>query len=81
VDRACPSELTGAARPQEAKRYVVGQRVRVRADGQVGTVSNIKIEGATGLAEGERPGLRIQVPGRNLKFTELAQNSKAGPAV
>lgn len=30
----------------EARRYTIGQRVRVKTNGQVGTVANIKIEGA-----------------------------------
>ena len=33
---------------QDAKRWTIGQRVRLK-DGQVGTVANIRIAGATGL--------------------------------
>ncbi len=33
---------------QDAKRWTIGQRVRLK-DGQIGTVANIRIAGATGL--------------------------------
>eukprot|EP01052_Picozoa_sp_SAG31_P022696 SAG31_NODE_1819_length_7201_cov_9.661504_5_plen_286_part_00 len=54
-----------AVAKEQAKRFTIGQRVRCnqnagpKYDGQVGTVNNIKIEGATGLRTDDRPGVRV----------------------
>ena len=44
----------------DAKRWTIGQRVRLK-DGQVGTVSNIRIKGATGLGWENRPGITVKL--------------------
>ena len=62
---AAALEALIAAAKNEGKRWTIGQRVRIKKSGQVGTVANIKIAGATGLDGTSRPGLSVKLDGLN----------------